>query len=324
MKVRKWLSIALAAVLVLSLAGCGTAASDAMDAVTSNKFYSESGGSYDMVYEEVKAQAPSDTDTDLPDGRKWIVTVDMDAETEDLDAMLAQVEQKVAALDGYIEDQNIYNGSAYTGRRYRSASLTIRVPAEQVEQFTEQIEGISNIISKNQTKDDVTLTYVATESRMKALQAEEARLLELMAQAETMSDLLEIESRLTDVRYELESVTSQLRVYDNLVDYATIKLSIDEVQEYTPVEEETLWERISGGFMSSLKGLGNFFVELFVALIVGSPYLIVIGIAVAVIVVLCRKAARKRKANTPPPRPPYPQPPYPMPPQNPNPPEKTE
>ena len=130
-----------------------------------------------------------------------------------------------------------------------------------------------------------------------------------------MSDLLQIEGRLTDVRYELESVTSQLRVYDNLVDYATIHLNLSEVQEYTPVEEETLWQRISGGFVESLKNLGNFFVELFVALIVGLPYIVFIGAIVVVVVILCRRSAKKRKQKSLQ-HPPYPQQPY-MPPQNP-------
>jgi hypothetical protein len=244
--------------------------------------------------------------------RKWIVTVRMEAETDDLDVLLAQLDSKIAGMSGYVEDQQVYNGSAYSGRRYRYANLTVRVPADQVEAFTEHMSGISNIISKNKSMDDVTLQYVATESRMKALKAEEERLLELMAQAENMSDLLQIEARLTDVRYELESVTSQLRVYDNLVDYATIHLNLTEVQEYTPVEEETLWQRISGGFVESLKNLGNFFVELFVALIVGLPYLVFIGAIVVVVVILCRRSAKKRKQKS------LQRPPYPYaPPQNP-------
>jgi hypothetical protein len=292
-----------------------------MDSVVSNGFAApEMEMSKDMLYDEVpmstqaSANVP-DTQNPAEQPRKWIVTVKMEAETDDLDVLLAQLEGKIAALSGYVEDQQIYNGSAYSGRRYRYANLTVRVPADQVEAFTEHMSGISNIISKNKTMDDVTLQYVATESRMKALKAEEERLLELMAQAENMSDLLQIEARLTDVRYELESVTSQLRVYDNLVDYATIHLNLTEVQEYTPVEEETLWQRISGGFVESLKNLGNFFVELFVALIVGLPYLVFIGAIVVVVVILCRRSAKKRKQKSLQ-RPPYPQQPY-MPPQNP-------
>ena len=320
MKVRKILCTVLVLAMVLTLLGCG-AGKATMDSVVSNGFAApEMEMSKDMLYDEVpmstqaSANVP-DTQNPAEQARKWIVTVKMEAETDDLDVLLAQLEGKIAALSGYVEDQQIYNGSAYSGRRYRYANLTVRVPADQVEAFTEHMSGISNIISKNKTMDDVTLQYVATESRMKALKAEEERLLELMAQAENMSDLLQIEARLTDVRYELESVTSQLRVYDNLVDYATIHLNLTEVQEYTPVEEETLWQRISGGFVESLKNLGNFFVELFVALIVGLPYLVFIGAIVVVVVILCRRSAKKRKQKSLQ-RPPYPQQPY-MPPQNP-------
>ena len=320
MKVRKILCTVLVLAMVLTLLGCG-AGKATMDSVVSNGFAApEMEMSKDMLYDEVpmstqaSANVP-DTQNPAEQARKWIVTVKMEAETDDLDVLLAQLEGKIAALSGYVEDQQVYNGSAYSGRRYRYANLTVRVPADQVEAFTEHMSGISNIISKNKSMDDVTLQYVATESRMKALKAEEERLLELMAQAENMSDLLQIEARLTDVRYELESVTSQLRVYDNLVDYATIHLNLTEVQEYTPVEEETLWQRISGGFVESLKNLGNFFVELFVALIVGLPYLVFIGAIVVVVVILCRRSAKKRKQKSLQ-RPPYPQQPY-MPPQNP-------
>jgi hypothetical protein len=214
MKVRKILCTVLVLAMVLTLLGCGAGA--AMDSVVSNGFAApEMEMSKDMLYDaEIPNMAPDspaengNTQNPAEQARKWIVTVRMEAETDDLDVLLAQLESKIAGMSGYVEDQQVYNGSAYSGRRYRYANLTVRVPADQVEAFTEHMSGISNIISKNKSMDDVTLQYVATESRMKALKAEEERLLELMAQAENMSDLLQIEGRLTDVRYELESVTS--------------------------------------------------------------------------------------------------------------------
>ena len=122
--------------------------------------------------------------------------------------------------------------------------------------------------------------------------------MELLAKAETMEDLLKIESRLTDVRTELEEVTSQLRLYDNLVDYGTIYLNLCEVREYTVVEEpETVWQRIGSGFMESLKNLGTFFTELFVFVIVALPYLAVIALVAVGIVLLIK--FRKRKPKKP-------------------------
>ena len=284
--------------LAALLAGCGGASksTQAFDAAADAPAEAANGAYYDM--ESAKSEdggLTGDTDsTVLPEGRKWIITVNMSAETEDLDALMEALNGKISGLGGYVEDQDSYNGSMYSSRRYRSASLTVRIPAERVDEFTEEMSGIANVVSTNLSREDITLSYVATESRVKALQTEEARLLELMEQAETMADLLEIESRLTDVRYELENRASQLRLYDNQVDYATIYLSIDEVQEYTPVEEPTVWERISGGFVSSVKGVGNGLLDLLVWVLAKSPYLVILGgVTVGVVVLIKKRKARK-------------------------------
>lgn len=290
--------------LAALLAGCGgasksTQAFDAATPAAAAPAEAANGAYYDM--ESAKSEdggLTGDTDsTVLPEGRKWIITVNMSAETEDLDALMEALNGKISGLGGYVEDQDSYNGSMYSSRRYRSASLTVRIPAQRVDEFTEEMSGIANVVSTSLSREDITLSYVATESRVKALQTEEARLLELMEQAETMADLLEIESRLTDVRYELENRASQLRLYDNQVDYATIYLSIDEVQEYTPVEEPTVWERISGGFISSVKGVGNGLLDLLVWVLAKSPYLVILGGVTAGVVVLIRKRKTRRAAK---------------------------
>ena len=268
-------------------------------------------GDYAMV-EEAAAEAPAamqmntsmaDTGSGetgsaaLPENRKWIITVDMNAETEDLDALMQQLEAQIAALGGYVEDQSIHNGSAYSSYRRRSANLTVRIPAQDVDSFTQEVSGIANVVSQNLRREDITLTYVATESKVTALKTEEARLLELLAQAETMSDLLEIEARLSDVRYELENYTSRLRLYDNQVDYATIYLYIDEVQEYTPAPERTPLQRIRDGFVSSVKGLGEGIVDAVVWVLSNSPYLVVWGILLGGGLALLLKLRRRAKAR---------------------------
>lgn len=292
MRRRSLLCLLLA--LALLLTACGGA--------------SQSAAKYAM--EEVAAEAPmamaaGDTLTSnstsgsgaLPENRKWIITVDMNAETDDLDTMLSNLDEKILSMNGYVEDQSIYNGSSYSDRRYRNANLTIRVPAESVEQFTEEVSGIANVVRKQTSKEDITLRYVDTESRKTALETEEARLLELLAQAETMSDLLEIEGRLTEVRYQLESAASQLRTYDNQVNYATIYLYIEEVQEYTPVAEKTVWQRITEGFADSLEDLGESLVDIVVWLIVSSPFLVVYGGIFVAIFLIIRKFRKHRPAK---------------------------
>lgn len=295
---KKFLAMTLALLLTVSLlAGCGAQNGGASNEMADGMM----GGTGDSNTQESGMSKPSEGSgsSSLPENQKLVRKVWLDAETEDLDALLAQVDQRISELSGYVEEREVYNGSNYTSsRRYRYANLTIRIPAAQLDAFVSHVSEASNITSTNETTENITLSYVATQSRITALETEQARLLELLAQAETMEDLLQIESRLTDVRTELEEVTSQLRLYDNMVDYGTLYLNLSEVREYTVTEEpETVWERIGEGFMQSLKDLGNFFTELFVFVIVGLPYFVIIAIVVTAVILLIK--FRKKKAKKP-------------------------
>ena len=298
MKNRKALAIVLTVLLLAGiLTGCGAKASNDRAPMEDYYFNSESAaGAFDGAGEKVEADMSSSSGAALAD-RKLIKTVELTAETEDLDALLTAITGRVSELGGYIENQRVYNGSAYASYRSRSASLTIRIPADRLDGFVDHMAENTNIVSRYAYIDDVTLTYVATESRVKALQAEESRLLELMDKAENLTDLLQVEARLTDVRYELESVTNQMNVLKNQVSYGTIHLNVDEVVEYTPVAEETFWQRISGGFVDSLEEIGDGIVEVTVFVLANLPYFVLIGIGVVVIIVLAKRSIRKKKAK---------------------------
>lgn len=309
MKIRKLLALLLTLLLIAGLfAGCGSAAMDsagnmmdypaeAPEAMAPDYNYG-ANGKLDME-SGITDSAASATDTTVtPQNQKLIRTIRLNAETEDMDILLSQVENRVAELGGYVEAREIYNGSMYNSKRYRNASLTIRIPAAKLDSFVDHVGQVSNITNNVETTDDVTLQYVSIESRIKALQIEEERLLELLAQADNMSDLLTIESRLTDVRYELENITSQLRVLENKVNYGTIHLDVSEVVEYTEPEPENGWQRMGKGFVNSLKGLGNGLKEFFIWLVTALPYLALIGgIVVAVIFIIRGSVRRKRRKN---------------------------
>jgi len=239
------------------------------------------------------------SETSLTENRKMIRTVYLDAESEDMDTLLPALEEKLALLGGYVEAREVYSNSE-TPSQWRRANLTLRIPSDKADQFLTHVEAQSNVTSINETLDDVTLDYVATESRVKALETEQERLLELMDKAETLSDLLEIEARLTDVRYELETVASQLRVLDNQIDYTTIYLSIWQVTQLTPTEKQSVWQRISTGFMDTLRSTGTALSNIFVWLIVSSPALVILAIPVVVIVLLIRKRRNKKRGSKPP------------------------
>ena len=113
-----------------------------------------------------------------------------------------------------------------------------------------------------------------------------------------MSDLLMIESRLTEVTAELEQVTSQLRVMANKVNYSTVYLNLQEVKEYTDVvEPETFGQRVAKGFVDNLKDLWNGIVEFVIFLLTALPYFALIGAFVAVVLILAKRIRRKKAAK---------------------------
>lgn len=289
----------IALVLVLCLltaifAGCGANMAGMKDSYMENESYvdyPEYSGS-DMPG-GISGDA---TSGDLPTGRKWIVNMYISAETEDLTLLLQQVSEQVAALGGYTEQQSTSGGTSYSGYRSRYANLTLRIPTDKVDAFLAEMSEISNVTSSSKELSDVTLTYVATESLVKALETEEARLLELLAQAENLTDILAIEDRLTDVRYELESVASTLRVLDNKVDYATIDLSLSEVKVYTPAAERTIWQRIRDGFTENLRDVGYFLEDLVVWFLSSIPSILLFCLVAVPLVFLISRARKRRKA----------------------------
>ncbi len=227
--------------------------------------------------------------------RKLIRRISMDAETEDLDALLEGLTQHIAALGGYVESRSIYNGSSYSGRRYRTANLVIRIPAAQLDSFVQRMGESSNIVSTNETSDDVTLQYVDTQSRLKVLRTEEERLLQFLAEAASVSEMLEVEKRLTEVQASIESLTAQLKTYDNLVDYGTVTLSISEVTVYTPTQEPTVWQTIKEAFVNSLAGLGKIGKGLLVFCLGYSPYLLTVAVIGGGVGLLIRALDRRQK-----------------------------
>ena len=298
MSIRKTGTILLLTALLLSiLSGCGSNSYKAASSAMGNYEYADAvaetmAASRDFevgVAEEDSDSGAENTADTLPENRKWVITMNLTAETGDLDGALEAVMAQVSEMEGYVESQSVSGGSAGSGR-HRYANLTIRVPADRVDSFVEEVSGLTNLVSSSRNVQDITLTYSDTEGRVTALKTEETRLLELMEQAETMSDLLEIEARLTEVRYQLENYASTLRLYDNQVDYATVSLYITEVEKYTPVEEPGFWQKIKSGLADSLVNLGEAIVNFISWVIIDLPYLALIGLLVWLVTIRPEKA----------------------------------
>jgi len=285
--------------ILAGIAGCSAKAESAGSANKDFLYDGVYGSPYESADEAMNQQSENKTVVGVTN-QKLVRKMTVEAETNDLDALLAELNTKVVSLEGYIEKRSVRNGSPTATRRYRHAELTIRVPADMLDMFVEHIQGKTNVVYLTESADDITLRYVATQSRVTALETEQQRLLELLSKAENMTDLLLIEERLTSVRTELEEVTSQMRIFDNMVDYGTIQLMVTEVQEYTAVEEQSVWQKVGSGLSENWQNLCDGAEAVFVFLITSLPYLIPLSCGVVITVIAVKVAMRKTKKNAPP------------------------
>ncbi len=311
---KKKMAKVLTGVLALSLlAGCGSAdkmstesaynASAAADYSAAGGVYYDSGD-YEYADEVSEENGPSQAETvekGETTGRKLIRNVDMDVETESFDALLASAQSQAEELGGYIESSNISNSSyASSTSAARSARLTARIPSEKLDSYLAGISKQSNVTRKSESTEDVTLQYVDLQSHKKALLAEQESLLSMMEQAESIEDIIAINEQLTDVRYQIESMESQLRTYDNQVDYSTVNLYIDEVERYTPGAAKSAGARIAEGFSANIYRVGNFFKNFAIEFIILLPILIAVAIVLGIAILIVRiiiKISEKHQAG---------------------------
>lgn len=227
--------------------------------------------------------------------RKLIRTFDMQIETKEFDAVFSGIQTKVQELGGYIEQSSLDGGSAYYSSYNRYSNMTVRIPSDKLDGFIENVKENANVTYISESTEDITLNYVDVESRKIALETERDRLLELLEKAETVEDIITIEGRLSEVRYKLESYASQLRTFDNQVDYSTVHINIHEVDRETKVEPKTFWEEVTDEFGDSLYDMGRGFRNFGIWFLGSSPYLILWAVVIAAAVFGLRFIGKKRQ-----------------------------
>ena len=249
------------------------------------------GASAGAVLENKAADELSDTETTQ---QKLVYTSRLTVDTTEFDAYADAVRQKVSELGGYIEQSEV-SGDAENGGR--SLYMTIRVPAEKRNELTDTAKSNAKVRSQSESVEDVTLEYVDVQSHIEALQTEQQTLLGLLEKAESIDTTLAIQNQLTEVRYQLESYTSRLKVMQNQVDYSTLELSAYEVTRVTATEKDTFLIRLKDRFMGSLTALGNGCENVVLFILGGLPILAVCGVLLAVIVLLVRRVRKNRKTG---------------------------
>lgn len=262
--------------------------------------------------------AETSDNTTVINGEKLVYTCNIVMETLNYDQCITRIRENIEKYEGFIESENETDDA---GRWYyenykktsgtKHMSLTVRIPTKYYNDFLGGIEGEDKVTSKRSYVDNISRKYYDTSARIEALEIQQNRLLEMLAQATEVEDMITIEARLSEVQYQLNSAKTSLASMDADVAFSTITINVSEVMEYTPSTEPVKSNTFMDRLKNTLSDTWDFFWEMLETLLFGIirliPIAIVVGVIVLVITVIFKvhknrknkKAAKQQTANPP-------------------------
>ncbi|MCL2531921.1 MAG: DUF4349 domain-containing protein [Oscillospiraceae bacterium] len=221
--------------------------------------------------------------------RMLIRDANVSVETRSFEAFFIGVQNLARELGGHVQNSSMSDHSYR-----RSANLTLRVPAEALDDFLAALaDDYTRVTSINEWVRDVTMQHNDMTAELDALRVEEEALLRLLAQSGNLSDLLAVQNQLTRVRHQINRLEGEVRLLENQVSLSTVDMHIWEVERLPLDEEAGFWARIGDGFLGSLRNLGAGIANFFAGAIIFLPYIILVGAVAIIVLVIVRRRVRK-------------------------------
>lgn len=307
---KKILSVILALAALLSLSACGAAANQGAAYTESYAVEAPAAAPAEAYYEEMdfgglsasgstnSAEAPEHRDADI-NPEKIIYSGSATVETTEFETAVEGLAALVHKYGGFIEQSSV-NGSNYysISRGYaasRSAYYTIRIPSESFNSIMNELSTLGNVPYSHVYTTNITSEYYDTAARLKSYQVQEETLLALLEKAESIEDVLAVQTELSNVRYRIESLQSTIKNWDRQVSYSAIDVSIDEVREYTPEASISYGKRLSNAFRSGITGFWDFLKDTLIWFAESLPALVILALVVFFGTKGIKKSIKKRR-----------------------------
>lgn len=251
----KKILVVLLASLVL-LTACSSGSGDMAESVGDKGFGSsmDSQGAADEEMGPEEAPYEPNQDGGLAPGAtdlKLIKEGSLRLEVEDALETAETIEERVSQMEGYVSSEN--QRSRYRdGRDYLTINMLVRIPDGSFDSFLEGLTELGQVANKHVSVMDVTQEYIDLDARLSTLKEAEARFVEIFAEADTVEDMLAVETELTRLRQDIESLEGRFRYLTNRIDLSSLEISLEEVQE-----KSASFEGLSLG--ESLKKIGASF-----------------------------------------------------------------
>ena len=258
---KKKTCLALCLVLLLLASACGggnaTAAPSGGNSPASSAPAEPDSGFQDYAEELVTGSGQIDSAVYQNPNAKLIRRAELYIQTEQFDQSVEALNKLVGDCGGYFENASLYGGGRRDAYASRSGEYVVRVPSDKYSQFFSGAGNLGYVTNSTESSEDVGEQYYDIEARLKTQRTKQERLLALLEKAETMEDIIALESALSEVEYQIESYSSDLNRYDGLINFATFRIYLSEVGQVTQEVGNTasLGAQMLAGLQSSFRGL---------------------------------------------------------------------
>jgi hypothetical protein len=206
--------------------------------------------------------------------RKIVKTGDITIEVPNVAAALARVRTLALQLGGYV-------GGSQAGTLDQSATLTLRIPADKFDEAIARLhEFDGTVLSEATREEDVTSALVDLDARLKNLQASETQYRLLLEKSVKIEDILAVQTRLDDVRGQIEQLQAQQKELAGLADLSTLTVSLVPGAVQAATDKWDPGKTVSdafAAFVDAVQGLANGAIWF---AIVWLPVLILLGILI--------------------------------------------
>ena len=278
------LSVGAVVLSALLLVGCSSGAQNSsLPNVSSGQ-----GGQSDGMAEPAPFQEDGAASEIAPDQRQVVTTGSVSLTVEDpieaAEDALAITEKAGGRVDSRTESPGTDNQPA-------SANLTLRIPSDKLDASLAELKELGTVNHVSLNASDVTQQTQDLDARITSLQTSVDRLLGLMSNATDTADLITIESALSERQSELESLQSQRDFLSDQVDYSTLTLELYAEGVVAPGAPDNFWTGVVAGWNALVATLGGLLVGLGVLL----PWLLVLAVVGAIVLLIVRLSTRKRR-----------------------------
>jgi hypothetical protein len=222
--------------------------------------------------------------------KKIIKEGEISFETDNVNDTRKAILSALKNAGGYISEDNENVNGADNQKQY---VLNIRVPAKNFDTFLGSVTAsATRIDNKNIRMRDITTEYIDTKARLDNKKLLEQRYLALLKQAAKMSDMLEIENKLSEIRSDIESTQGQLNYMDKQVSYSSLSITFYTKQ----AEQVNAGNGFGYKFKQAVSGGLNFLQGLFFGIVALWPLWVVV-LAITLFVMARTKGRNKKAAG---------------------------